>query len=306
MLDYPLQSVTMMQLNTFLSCARLLNFTKAAKELRVTPGMVSKKIAALEAALGFSLFAREKNRVRLTAEGEKFFTALKPLAEDFLYQVEEIRKRQVGQDRLTIGLSDRVNLERYFIPLISSFSSVEDISFRIRTKENFDLIDDLIAGRTDVAFAPRFIERGIRENGELDHFLALPSPLYVGMADTHPLAAGDVLRVEELRGLPILLFQSAGGYYEETVRELCRSRGFEPLLRTVEDEGPFNVFSALLQNRESVFITDKYYNAFHTRAIEFRELEGTESGLIMIWRREPRELTRRFVQYARAFYRECQ
>ncbi len=71
---YNLPSLT--ALAAFEAAARHLSFKKAAGELSVTPGAVSRQIKALEADIGQPLFQRIHRGVRLTAPGETLFGTL--------------------------------------------------------------------------------------------------------------------------------------------------------------------------------------------------------------------------------------
>ncbi|MEM6438639.1 MAG: LysR substrate-binding domain-containing protein [Pseudomonadota bacterium] len=57
-------------LRVFEAAARRMSFTEAAEELLVTQAAVSRRIAALEAQVGFALFERSGRRLALTAKGE--------------------------------------------------------------------------------------------------------------------------------------------------------------------------------------------------------------------------------------------
>jgi DNA-binding transcriptional LysR family regulator len=59
-------------LNAMLAAAEAGSFTGAADMLRITHGSVSRRIAALEAWLGTSLFERHGRGVRLTPAGQRF------------------------------------------------------------------------------------------------------------------------------------------------------------------------------------------------------------------------------------------
>ncbi|MBM7341279.1 LysR family transcriptional regulator [Pantoea coffeiphila] len=63
-------------IHAFIVTARHLNLTRAAGELCITQGAVSRKIASLEAWLGFSLFDRHARGLRLTPQGSALLPAL--------------------------------------------------------------------------------------------------------------------------------------------------------------------------------------------------------------------------------------
>lgn len=58
-------------LRAFEAAARLLSFTKAARELNVTPAAVSHQIRGLEKYLGVTLFRRTTRRLVLTEQGQQ-------------------------------------------------------------------------------------------------------------------------------------------------------------------------------------------------------------------------------------------
>jgi len=61
-----------MALRAFEAASRLLSFQKAAEELNVTPGAVSRQIQTLEEQLGAALFLRHHKRVELTPLGRHY------------------------------------------------------------------------------------------------------------------------------------------------------------------------------------------------------------------------------------------
>jgi LysR family glycine cleavage system transcriptional activator len=64
-------------IRAFEATARHLSFTKAARELCVTQGAVSRHVAALERALAAKLFVRHHRAIELTDKGEIYFRALR-------------------------------------------------------------------------------------------------------------------------------------------------------------------------------------------------------------------------------------
>jgi LysR family glycine cleavage system transcriptional activator len=63
-------------LRAFEAAGRLRSIRKAAEELSVTPGAVSRQVQALESHLGTPLFRREPREIVLTAEGEQYLAAI--------------------------------------------------------------------------------------------------------------------------------------------------------------------------------------------------------------------------------------
>jgi DNA-binding transcriptional LysR family regulator len=74
----------------FLAVARGGQFVAAARRLRIDHATVSRRIAALEAALGARLFDRRTTGAKLTAAGERFLGAAEQMESAFLHAQAEI------------------------------------------------------------------------------------------------------------------------------------------------------------------------------------------------------------------------
>ncbi len=70
---------TISELNAFISAARHLSFSKAAKELFVTQSAISRHIATLESYLGHALFIRGVNGLALTHTGGVYLKLVRPV-----------------------------------------------------------------------------------------------------------------------------------------------------------------------------------------------------------------------------------
>jgi LysR family glycine cleavage system transcriptional activator len=66
-------------LQAFEAAARHLSFTRAAEELRLTQGAVSRQVAALEAQLSVRLFERVRQRIVLTPAGSAYAAEVRDL-----------------------------------------------------------------------------------------------------------------------------------------------------------------------------------------------------------------------------------
>jgi LysR family glycine cleavage system transcriptional activator len=87
--SFPLTAV-----EAFIVTARHLNLTHAAKELCLTQGAVSRKIAALESWFGFPLFERHARGLRLSSQGSALLPDLRASYEHFLTVADQARAQQ--------------------------------------------------------------------------------------------------------------------------------------------------------------------------------------------------------------------
>lgn len=64
----------LLQLRYFCTAARMQNISHAAAYHQIPQPAMSKTISKLEKELGVPLFEREKNRIRLSTQGQRFYT----------------------------------------------------------------------------------------------------------------------------------------------------------------------------------------------------------------------------------------
>ena len=99
--------------------ARHISFTKAAKELFVTHGAVSKQVATLEAWLGCTLFNRAQSQLSLTDAGRTFLTAVTPALDRIAVTAIQLQE-QTEPTALRISAPPTFTM-RWLIPRISAF-----------------------------------------------------------------------------------------------------------------------------------------------------------------------------------------
>jgi LysR family glycine cleavage system transcriptional activator len=87
--SFPLTAV-----EAFIVTGRHLNLTHAAKELCLTQGAVSRKIAALESWFGFPLFERHARGLRLSSQGSALLPDLRASYEHLLTVADQARAQQ--------------------------------------------------------------------------------------------------------------------------------------------------------------------------------------------------------------------
>ena len=107
-------------LRTFEAAARHASATAAARELGVTQGAVSRQVAALEAALGEPLFAREGGRIRPTPRAEAYAAAITRALEDMREATEAFADSR--GDRIVTVRAYFLFLNRRLLPRLPAFA----------------------------------------------------------------------------------------------------------------------------------------------------------------------------------------
>jgi DNA-binding transcriptional LysR family regulator len=92
--------------NAFLAVLEQKNFTKAAKQLGLSPPRVSEMVRNLEERLGVRLVERTTRSVSATVAGERLFERLRPVLDDYraaLESANDFRTKPAGMLRLTVA-----------------------------------------------------------------------------------------------------------------------------------------------------------------------------------------------------------
>jgi DNA-binding transcriptional LysR family regulator len=209
----------------FVAVGEELHFGRAAERLHISQPALSKAVRRLEQAVGADLLERDSRSVRLTTAGELFLAR----ARAALTAVEEAaalaRRAQNGDvGHLGVGYSPATTQSAYR-PLRDAFErELPDVDISGREVPSLDLLDDLRAGRVDVALAllaPRL--------EGLSYQLVQLSPLVAVVPQRHPFVKRKSVAVSDLAGERLLLpIGRAAGRWNETLIRVCQDAGFEP------------------------------------------------------------------------------
>lgn len=106
-------------LRAFEATARNGSLTRAAQELRVTQGAISRHVSQLEAWLGVTLCARMRRGIELTVEGAAYAAVLRAAFDQIETQTRLIRDRP-SENTLRIKLPPTFAI-RWFVPRLAHF-----------------------------------------------------------------------------------------------------------------------------------------------------------------------------------------
>lgn len=212
------------QLRYFVAVAEHRHFTRAAADLGVAQPSVSKQIRKLEDELGDPLFLRTAGQVTLTDAG----TVLLPWAKRVLADLDTARAEVAGLaslegGRLSIGATPSVSTV-LLPPVLAKFHHAHPgIALTVREAGSRDLVRRLEAGDLDLAL----VVLPVPHADLLATTQILREDLVLAVPTGHPLAKRRVVRVAELRGVPLVMFRD--GYdLRDTTIAACEAAGFHP------------------------------------------------------------------------------
>ena len=149
-------------LKAFEATARHLNFNKAAQELCVTQGAISRQIQVLERYFGTQLFRRTARAIEMTEEGRILFPSVR-------HALDEIEKASRWVDRadqtrvLTISTSPTFAL-KWLFPRLFRFSEREP-DIEVRTISTVQAVD-FSRGDVDLAIRVRRLDPSSHATGQ--------------------------------------------------------------------------------------------------------------------------------------------
>lgn len=194
-------------LKTFLTVAQLQSYTRAAKQLHLTPSAISKRIGRLEAELEAQLFNQIGQNTKLTEIGKKllpFANEMVVIASDSIKAIKELNERISG----TIFLGVTFFPGLYRLPKILKAFLLEypDVNFDVKYLFAHELHEEILAAHLDF---------GITTTIPLisPHIQAMElwkEEFHVFVEKSHPLATCKQLTTQMLAKYPAIL--PAPGY----------------------------------------------------------------------------------------------
>lgn len=207
------------QLNVFVTAAKTLNFTAAARQLHMTQPSVSQHIQALETHFDMPLFIRSGRHLTLTAAGEM----LLPMAQELVqlsHNIEESMESLKGEifGHLFVGCSTTVG--KYVLPfLLAEFMrrhpKVEASCYVTSRHQTMKM---LCEGDVHVALA------SAREfYKEVEYRKIITDPVILIAPLSHPWAEKGEIEPEELLDAHFILREEGSGtrsVMQEGLKEL--------------------------------------------------------------------------------------
>ena len=138
----------------FSEVAKQKTLVAAAKQLQVTPSAVSHSLAGFEKQLGFPLFVRNRNGVKLTPDGAKILPIVQELLNTEAKLAEEAaRINGLNQGQIRIGAFSSVCIN-WLPDIINSFKQTyPEIEISVRQGTFNEVVEQVRLGTLDLGFS---------------------------------------------------------------------------------------------------------------------------------------------------------
>lgn len=283
---YNIQKITVMDIQVFLKCAELENFTRAAAEQQISVASVSKIITALETGMELILFVRNKNKVHLTPAGKILYDIWKSFEGTFLTAFEQAYKAQkVNARPIVFAVDPSIDLSKAFSRFLFSWQEhFPELSSKVEVFDGAAAIKQLQCDAFDVAFLPEYFYSEICTYSELEAIPVLDSSLYACVSPQNPLSGTDALSMTDLKKYRfITLSPMDSPFYYRWLSGLCMKYEYTPRI----DRYISNVSSACLNlAKENVFVTDFYSVGLQTAAGKILEIPDHRAHIYLVWKKK--------------------
>jgi DNA-binding transcriptional LysR family regulator len=224
-------NITFQQIETFLTIAKYQNLSKVAEAMYISQPALSKTLQRFEEGIGIKLFSRGNQGVTLTSEGRYLYSVLEPLYGSLLHAFKTARLiAEAPPKSLRVVLPPIFDISEVFKEAKRYLHQFEeehtDIVLAESLRELKELRDAVGFGEADVAIVQDFV---LDDMKGVSYKCISEFPLYIAVAASHPLAACETLKPEDLE--KEVFFRVA--YLDEAKsREVyaaeCRMAGFAP------------------------------------------------------------------------------
>ncbi|MFF4601534.1 LysR family transcriptional regulator [Streptomyces sp. NPDC001339] len=172
---------------------------KAARQLGMTQPSLTTQLRRIEKALGGQLFFREPTGTRPTPLGHSLLCRARPIVAEMQALVDEIAAASYREQgaRLRIGSTNSPAVAGWLRRLRVRLPETDTT---IRTDVSANALLHMVAsGQLDVAFVHEVEGSPLRvPDGLVERELIAREPQFIALADTHPAAAQEIVRVADL------------------------------------------------------------------------------------------------------------
>ncbi|GAA0136593.1 LysR family transcriptional regulator [Paenibacillus sp. YSY-4.3] len=272
----------MEDLLVFTTVVEQSSLNKASKLLNLSQPALSRKIAKLEEEWGVALFDRKGKRLELTRVGQEAYIYALEQRQRHQHFLQSVSRFKTAERRVvTLGAS-LTTIQTTLPPLVTVLMNKSpDIELKLVTGKTHEIVSYVRDKKVDLGVVASSIsEQGLKCITLFQDHLELVVPR------NHALAGGKPAAMEDLNGLPMIIF-SKGTWYRKLIDDLFGRYGIIPDVRMEIDS--FEAIVRLLPTcRAAALLPQSYLRPQLLKdnelvALPMKELEQTRRETCLIY-----------------------
>ncbi len=283
-------------LHYFVTAAELEHIGKAAERLHISQSPLSRQIRQLETELGLKLFARERQRIRLTESGRWLLSEARNLLAHAHKIRDEAGQRALGKTgTLSVAFVSSAIWSGILPKLLRRFrAEFPDATLELRNMRSASQMEAVESGQVDLGFVsmPSTVNA-------IETTCVSEEPFLLVVSATHPLARKRTIAPTDLDGAPwILLSQAIAPERHARFVTACAKAGFMP--RVVQQVTEPNTLLGLVESGLGVGLVASSSRNCAPRSLRFHTLPWLplKSRTYMVRPRQGRQpIADRFAAY---------
>ena len=291
-------------LRYFVAVAERRNISQAAQQLHIAQPPLSRQIRQLEEEVGTALLVRNQRGVELTPAGEVFLKDARKLIAQSEMAAANARSAQARQSTIVkIGIASGLGGVASQV-MAAHRRHVPSVEIQCR---------DIFSTPQNEALRKRDIDVGFLrppvDSAHLECQVLFEEGFYVVLPRQHPLARRRSLRLKDLIGEPLIIFDRrySSGLYD-TILELYHRQGLTPRLTITHTETHEEAGKVMVASGRGIFIgvgamVNTSLFGVQLAAVKLNEA-GAKVKICMAWRKnEKSAAVLSFLDSARKVFR---
>ncbi|WP_407426582.1 LysR family transcriptional regulator [Treponema sp.] len=214
--------MTLQLLKYAVAVAEAKNITEASKRVFISQPSLTSAIHELESEMGITIFSRTNKGVTVTNEGDEFLSYARQVLEQAALLEERYKTGETANPIFSVSCQHYSFAVNAFVDVIRTFSG-SSYDFTLRETQTHEIIDDVARLKSElgVLYMSRknedVISKLLRKNS-LSFTPLFTSILHVFISKTNPLAAKEIITLEDLKPFPYLTYEQGdfnSFYYAE-------------------------------------------------------------------------------------------
>lgn len=209
------------QLQYFKTVATMQHMTRAAEVLSISQPALSKSISNIEHVLGVPLFDREGRSIYLNRFGVLFLQSVNIILDEYDRIKEEFEDIiKPGSGEVSFGFIHTLGMEVVPELIAATSTAFPNMQFSLTQATSLNLLKRLEEGAVDLCLSQK-IESKVIEIITEELFV---EELFVIVPNTHPLAARESVRLEDVKEEPFIAIKK-GNSLRQLVDEFFLNEG---------------------------------------------------------------------------------